>query len=216
MITLHDYILSSDGYKVRLLLRMLERPFQTVKVDVHPGREQQGSAFLAINPLGTLPVLEEDGLRVWDAQAILSYLALRHDPERRWLPADPALAAQVAMWLAFAGRELGAPSRLRMAAITAEQLPGRAVLEQTSLRAFDILDDHLAERAMEGTQWLVGDAPTIADIAAFPPVALAADAGLPLEGRPALWRWMGAVKRLPRFSVMPGVLPVDLAEALAG
>ncbi len=214
MIQLHDYILSSDCYKVRLLLGMLGLAYRQVKVDVHPGRMNRSPAFLEINPLGTLPVLTEDGLCLRDAQAILTYLALRHDPARGWLPMDPALAAQTAMWLAFAGHELDALSRLRTAAIRGVDLPDRRALATASLEALAVLEDHLCERELLGGRWLVGDAPTIADVAVFAPAALAADAGLALEPYPALWRWMDAFKHLPRFIVMPGVLPVDLAQAL--
>jgi glutathione S-transferase len=56
MIKLYDYVLSSDCYKVRLLLSMLKVEFTTVKVNFHPGGEHRQPDFLALNPLGSLPV----------------------------------------------------------------------------------------------------------------------------------------------------------------
>jgi glutathione S-transferase len=49
---------------------------------------------------------------------------------------------------------------------------------------------------------------TIADLALFPAVAMAPEGGVSLDTLPAVWRWLGRVKRLPGFIVMPGVLPL--------
>ena len=60
MLTLYDYILHDDCYKIRLLLAMLQVPYQPAKIDVHPGRDHETPAFLALNPLGRIPVLVAD------------------------------------------------------------------------------------------------------------------------------------------------------------
>lgn len=51
--------------------------------------------FLALNPLGQIPVLQEGETIIADSNAILVYLALAYDSERRWLPVDPLHAARV-------------------------------------------------------------------------------------------------------------------------
>jgi glutathione S-transferase len=208
MMTLYDYILSDDCYKVRLLLSMLRIKYVPRKVNLHPGRETETAAFLAINPLGRIPVLQDDDLVLGDPQAILTYLALRYDADRRWLPCDPvAAAAKVALWLAFACSDLAAVSLLRMNRVTSvpHDPPG---LYERAAAALTVLDDHLAEGEILGHAWIAGgEHPTIADIAAFPPAALAADGGLPIERYPAMWRWIDRVKRLDGFIVMPGITP---------
>ena len=70
---------------------------------------------------------------------------------------------------------------------------------------FAILDDHLAERAILGKTWIVGDAPTIADIACFPYIALSGDGGIGHEPYPYLRNWMRAFRKLPRFHAMSGI-----------
>jgi glutathione S-transferase len=240
VIALYDYILSAEAYKARLLLRMLGVPYQPVKVDIHPGRQTTSLAFLALNPLGTLPVLTDGDLVLRDAQAILLYLASAYDKTGTWLPgasispmgsgraeaahaaatntavfAAPAAAktlAQISMWLAFAGQELADLSTLRMQCVTGAE-PDNARLLPRSLRALDILDDHLAAAELDGRSWLVGHGPTIADIAVFPSVALAPDAAVSLTPDPALSRWVHQVKRLPNFIVMPGIHPILPGEA---
>jgi glutathione S-transferase len=206
MIKLYDYILSADCYKIRLMLALLGQSFEPVKVNIHPGRENKTPEFLAINPRGRIPVLDDDGLVVSDPIAILTYLALRYDAKRTWLPDDAAVSGQIMMWLAFSGAELDRVSQLRTNAVTSAggDPPGALADAYHSLA---ILEDHLAEVELGGRSWIVGDHPTIADIAVFPPVILAPDAEISLERFPAIWRWLDRVKRLPGFIVMPGIMP---------
>ena len=80
MITLYDYELSGNCYKLRLLLSFLKIEYKTVPVEFYPGQEHKSDWFLKINPLGQLPVIDDDGFMLRDAQAILVYLASRYDP----------------------------------------------------------------------------------------------------------------------------------------
>jgi len=71
---LYDYTLSGSCYKVRLLMNFLGLEYERVPVDFYPGREHKTPAFLEINALGQLPVLEDGALRLRDSQAILCHL----------------------------------------------------------------------------------------------------------------------------------------------
>jgi len=62
MLRLHDYPLSGNCYKVRLLLSLLGVDCERVPVDFFPGREHRTPRFLALNPAGQIPVLEHDDL----------------------------------------------------------------------------------------------------------------------------------------------------------
>src|SRR5262245_50810905 len=71
---LHRFLLSGHCHRVELLLALLELPCELVDVDL-PHQEQKSARFLALNPFGQVPVLE-DGERVLaDSNAILVYLA---------------------------------------------------------------------------------------------------------------------------------------------
>ena len=204
MIKLYDYTLSASCYKVRLLLTFLGRDYERVAVDFYPGAEHTRPAFLAINPLGELPVLEDGALRLRDAQAILAYLAKRYDPARVWLPEAPEDFGQVMMWLSFAGNQMTALSAARLHDVIGVTLD----IETTradARRALTILDDHLTERALMGKSWIVGDAPTIADIACFPDAALSGDGGIGHEEYPALRNWMRDVRQLENFHAVSGI-----------
>jgi glutathione S-transferase len=209
MLTLYDYILNDDCYKVRILLAMLQVKYKPEKVNVHPGNDNESASFLALNPLGRIPVLTDDDLTLRDPQAILTYVAMKYDPARQWLPADAETAGRIAMWLAFAGRDLVPLSQARAHVLFGSEpdLDLEACRDQARA-AMQILEDHLAESEISGRRWIAAEHPTIADVAMFPALAMAAESGMQPEPYPAIWRWMDRFKRLPRFIVMPGVLPL--------
>ncbi len=72
---LYDYVLSGSCYKVRLFLSILEVDYEKLPVDFYPGKDHKKPDFLALNPLGQLPVLIDGDLILRDAQSILLYLA---------------------------------------------------------------------------------------------------------------------------------------------
>ena len=75
MLTLYDYLDSGNGYKIRLLLALLKRPYRWVELDIIAG-ETRTPEFLAKNPNGRIPTLElEDGTFLAESDAILWYLA---------------------------------------------------------------------------------------------------------------------------------------------
>jgi glutathione S-transferase len=201
---LYGHALSEESYKVRLLLGFLGVPYRTRTVDFYPGREHEEAAFRAINPVGDLPVLADGDLVLRDAEAILAYLARKHDGPGRWLPADAEAMGQVLSWLGFARSHLRALSEARGVAML--EFPGDLpALVTEARRAFRILDDHMTHREFAGGLWLAAEGPTIADVAAFPAIALSRDAGIEHDEFPALRRFIRRFRALPGFVTMPGV-----------
>jgi glutathione S-transferase len=78
MIKLYDFELSGSCYKVRLFLNILDVQYEKVPVDF-VNKEHKGAEFASINAFGEIPVIDDDDLRLRDAQAILVYLAKKHD-----------------------------------------------------------------------------------------------------------------------------------------
>jgi len=66
--------------------------------------EHKQPDFLALNPFGQVPVLVDGNTVVSDSQAILTYLALKYNPQ--WFPTAPEMAAQVVRWLSVAANEI--------------------------------------------------------------------------------------------------------------
>jgi glutathione S-transferase len=215
VIRLYDYELSGNCFKVRQLLAWLGMSYQRVPVDFHPGRAHKSPDFIEhVNPFGQLPVLDDDGFVLRDAQAILVYLATRYDPDRRWYPDDARLRGEVSMWLATAELLTRTASAARLHHAFGLELD-LVTCQRGAHEVLRVVDDHLAERASLGACWLVGEGPTLADLACFPYAALAPEGGIALDGYPALRRWIWDMRHLPGFLGMPGI-PVQNQSLAAG
>ena len=203
--TLYNYVLSGNCYKIRLMASLLGLDYETIAVNFYPGFEHRSDAMLALNPAGTLPVLTAGDTVLTDTQAMLGWLALNHDPSLQWDPAaDPLLGPEVLQWLAFSGRLTNSAGLARLHAMLNWPVDGEAA-RRAAVRDLRELELILTDRVFEGRTWLVGDRPTIADIACFPYVALSPDAGLEHDGYPAIRNWLYAVRSLPGFTTMPGI-----------
>ena len=101
---LYDLEPSGNRYKVRLFCALAKISIDLVPVDFMAG-EHKSAKFLAMNPLGELPILDDDGYILRDSQAILVYLASKYGGEA-WLPKDPAHAAKVMQWLSTAANNV--------------------------------------------------------------------------------------------------------------
>lgn len=210
MIRLYNYELSGNCYKLRLLMGLLGVAYERVPINFYPAKEHKSEGFLAINPLGQLPVIEDDGgVRLRDAQAILVYLASKYDPHQAWFPADPQVRAQVMLWLATAEDITRTASAARLHDTFGFEFD-IAQCRRDAHKLFAMIDDHLADGEIEGRQWLADQGPTIADIACFPYVALAPEGGISLDDYPALRRWVLRVKGIPGFVGMPSIYGLSL------
>jgi glutathione S-transferase len=201
---LYDYELDDQCYKVRLLLNVLGCSYDKVSLDVHPGAEQRTAFYLALSPLGELPTITEGDLVVRGAEAILVYLACKYDSTRLWFPEDAASAGLVAQWLVFAGSDLKAASVARAHAMF-EIDADEAAACRTVHRALRVMEDHMIRQECRNAPWFVGPAPTIADIALFPSIALSRDFGIDHDEYPALRQWMAQLRGIPGFITMPGI-----------
>ena len=205
MITLYDYSPSGNCYKIRLLMSVLGLDYRVEPVEFYPAAEHKSPAFLRINPLGQLPVIDDGALRLWDAQAILVYLASRYDPPRTWYPDDPASMGIITAWLAFADSITGTASAARLHDVFFYDIDVEKCRADAH-RLFRILDERLWLAEQDGMRWIASRAgPTIADIACFPYVMLSDEGGIPREDYPAVRRWTDRIKAIPGFIEMPGI-----------
>ncbi|MBZ9727172.1 glutathione S-transferase [Mesorhizobium sp. CO1-1-11] len=216
MITLYDYELSGNCYKLRLLMSFLGVDYKTVPIDFYPGREHKSEWFLKLNPLGQLPIIDDDGLILRDAQAILVYLASTYDPSGTWYPRDsPAQLGEVSQWLAFADGITATSSAARLHDALFYDFDVDAA-RAGAHRLFRILDEHLWFGEQQGRDWICSSSlPTIADIACFPYIILSEEGGIPRQDYPAIRRWCDRVKRIKGFTVMSGVFPAGPAKVAA-
>lgn len=212
---------SGNAYKAELMLRLLDVPYETVEISI-PRGDHRSDAFLRVAPFGQIPVLVDEGAgsnaepAVYsDSQAILCYLARRYggDDAERWLPTDAAGLAHVMRWLSVAANEIqNGPTMARAALLLKWDIDyDRTVAKSYTL--LERIDAHLA-----GRDWLAAGHATVADIACYPYLLLAAEGGVDTAPYAHVTAWMRRVEALPRFWPMeriPGLPPVPLVPAPA-
>jgi glutathione S-transferase len=190
MLTLHDYLPSQNGWKVRTLLALLDIPYRLEPVAIFSG-ESRTEAFLGKNPAGAIPVLElEDGRAIAESNAILCYLA----DGTCYLPDDRFLRARVMQWLFFEQYYVEPTiATVRYWTLTGRLDANAALVPERRDKALRALRGLQSALATGG--FLAGDALTIADIAVYAYGHLAADAGVDPTPFPAVTAYFDRVAR---------------------
>lgn len=196
-IRFYGFKLSGHSHRAELMLHLLDLPYEFHNIDLPKG-EQKRAEFLRLNPFGQVPTIDDNGTVIADSIAIIVYLALKYDAGRRWLPTDPVAAAQVQQWLSVAqGPVFNGPARARIVKLFKMPLDYDAATAVAN-NLFAVLQSYLATR-----QFLVGVAPTLADIAVYSYVAAAPEGDLSLAPYPAIGAWLARLEALPNFMPMP-------------
>jgi glutathione S-transferase len=196
---LYRHPLSGHCHRVELLLSLAELPCELVTVDLAAGAHRL-PAFLARNRLGQVPVLVHGDFTLPDSNAILVYLAEQFPSAARYLPAEPRGRALVQRWLSIASGPLAqGPAAARLVRVFGKQLDHAAAVGLAEA-LFTVLELELAER-----DFLVGAAPTIADVALYAYTAHAPEGDIELAQYPRIRSWLERIEALPRFVPMQRV-----------
>lgn len=195
-IKLFRHPLSGHAHRVELLLSLLNVPTELVFVDLAKGAHKQAE-FLAINPFGQVPAIDDNGSVLSDSNAILVYLAKKYDSSGRWLPAEPLAAAKVQRWLSVAAGQIAAgPATARL--ITVFGAPYDA--ESTIARSHALLK--VVEQELANSPFLAGSTPTLADVASYTYIAHAPEGNVSLADYPQVRAWLARIEALPGFVPM--------------
>ncbi len=194
MLRLYDYLISGNGYKVRLLLHLLGIDYELVEMDLERGETRTGD-FLEKNPNGRIPLLElEDGTFLAESNAIQYYLA--RDTE--FFPKDRLEQAQVMQWMFFEQYShepyIAVVRKWVHFGLDKEKEDEIHELRQRGYAALVVMQQHL-----EGRKWFVGDHPTIADIALYAYTHVAHEGGFDLSPYPSMRSWISNIEKLPNY-----------------
>jgi glutathione S-transferase len=164
MLTIHGRNNSSNVQKVVWALNEMKVPYE---------RTDAGGAFgivntpeyLAMNPNARVPTMDEDGFILWESNAIVRYLANKHD-RGGLCPSDPRQHADADRWMDWQQTTLGPTMTPIFWNLVRTPEPDRDMkLVESSKSAMEglakIMDNALADRA-----FLAGDSFTMADIPA--------------------------------------------------
>jgi glutathione S-transferase len=180
-----------NSVNVKKVLWMLDEigiPYERAEAGMEHGVVDT-PAYRALNPNGRVPTIEDDGFVLWESNAILRYLAMKHGSAL--YPADPAARASADRWMDWQLSTLGPAERplfWGMVRTPAERRDMGAVMAamKAAGACWSILDGWIARH---GGPYLDGPAMTIADIV------------LGCYAR----RWFGAevrVEGMPRFEAL--------------
>lgn len=197
MIKLYRHALSGHSHRVELFLSLLDLDYSLVDVDLMNG-EHKSDDFLKLNPFGQVPVLDDDGVIIHDSNAILVYLAQKYD-DGHWLPSDPVGAARTQQWLSVAAGPIASgPATARLITVFGANYNADEVINNSN-GLLTIINSELSNNS-----FLVGDGPTIADIAAYSYIAHAPEGNVSLQPHTNIRSWLKRVESLKGYVDMQG------------
>jgi glutathione S-transferase len=193
-VRLYDFGASANCYKIRLVAAQLGLDLELVPVDLFAG-ESQTKEHLRRNPAGRTPVLELDsGEHLAESGAILLYLA----EGTPLLPADRLGRARAAQWLFFE-QNLLEPNigTARFWLLTGRARGHEGLLERWQKLGRQSLG--VLERQLAGSDFLLGERYSVADIGLYAYTHVADEAGLDVGEFPGVVAWLRRVEDQPGF-----------------
>jgi glutathione S-transferase len=166
MLKLHYHPLSTFSRRVRIALIEKNIPADLVEVDM-VARAHRSPAYLALNPYGRVPTLEEDGFVLYESTAILEYLEATH-PQPPLVPADARGRALVSMHMKLCDLQL--TRQTGMIIFPKRFLPKERWDEKAMAQAKKEIEKHLEilESQLHGKEYLVGDRYTLVEVCYTP------------------------------------------------
>lgn len=192
------YFETLNPRKVCAVAKYLGSPVEFVRIDLGKG-ENRTPEYLAINPNAKVPALTDGNTRLWEADAIMAYLA-RAAGSDLWPSGGDTI--EVMRWLSWNAyhfsRHAGALyfQHVVKPLIFGTEPDQRAVDEATGyFKQFaQVLNDHLKENT-----FLLGDALTIADFSVAVTLPYAEKAKIPVAEFPEIERWHSRLNELPAW-----------------
>jgi glutathione S-transferase len=198
-LVLHAHPLSSFCWKAIIALYENDTPFELQLIDL--GSPTAHAAFLALWPIGKMPVLQDKarGRTIPETSIIIEYLALHYSGKQALMPSDPESALQVRLWDRFYDLYVSMPmqriveERLRPA--DGKDPHGLAAAKARLATAYDVL-----EREMVNKAWAAGESFTMADCAALPGLFYANKVQPFASSHPALMRYLERLSQRPSIA----------------
>lgn len=187
---LYTFTITPNNRKVEAFVRHFD-----LDVEIHhvsfKDKETQSPAFLAINPMGKVPALTDGDFKLWESNAILTYLATKF-PATKALPTDPRGRADVDRWLHWQSCHL---------------MPAMGALKVADAKDLDSVTPLLKilEQQLHGREYIVGSL-TVADFAIAAYLMTKMGRQLDYSGCPNVDAWrdrMGSLKGFVATQVKP-------------
>lgn len=193
---LYHFPLSGHAHRARLFLSLLNVKAEIIDLDLANG-EHKTPEFLKLNPFGQVPVLVDGDVIVNDSNAILVYVATKLG-RKDWMPDDLASVAKIQKWLSVAAGEISyGPCAARLITVFGADFRADEVIG----RAHRILG--LINAELENHRFIIGNTPTIADVALYSYIAGAPEGNVDLTPYAEVRHWLARIEALPGFVALP-------------
>ena len=204
-LTLFGSFTSSSSYKPMLYLALAGLPFSFRTVNLKTGAQRAPAYLEGVNRYGQVPALRHRGLTLVQSNVILDYLARTtgrfegRTEQERWAARE---------WLSWEADAVTNVAKVRhYSRFRAVHPAVMAYFRPLAEAALDFVD-----RSLQGRDWLVGEAPTIADIGCWGRMVFMAEGGMDIARWPALEAWSRRLAALPGFALPYDLIPKRDAE----
>jgi glutathione S-transferase len=135
-----------------IVLEWTGQPYETQRV---PREELKQPSFLALNPLGAVPVLVDGDMTLTQSSAILEYLAELH-PEADLIGRDPRARAETRRWLGLCNADLHRTFAILfgLAGYSSDETAQREIASKTAEKLVSLFA--VVDQQLEGKQWVTG------------------------------------------------------------
>jgi glutathione S-transferase len=192
-IKLYDSKVSPYARKVRLLAAELEIPIEKIPLDFQKG-DPRKPEYLALNPNGKVPTIDDDGVVLWESSAILKYLAAK---KRKLLPSDARGAALADQWMFWWANHPEPAIELLVYELLLKPFFGKPGKDASIMQeARDLLDRYLPvlDKQLKGKEYVLGNL-SIVDFAIAPPLELSQRRlNVDLDKYPGITVWLGRLQ----------------------
>ncbi len=184
--------------KVVAGFRLMDVPFEEARVD-YLGGGHKAPEYIEVNPNGSLPTLVDDGLTLWESNAILQYVADKH-VAYNYYPKDLKIRADIHRWQFWESAHWYPSCYVYLLENLVK--PFMKIESDQSAVEKEAPNWHklagILEQRLRNQRCLCGENVTLADISVAAPIHLHPYQKLPLDKYPSLRRWMvEEVEQLP-------------------
>ncbi len=207
---LYTYFRSSAAYRVRIALNLKGIAYDAAPIDLRPGAHRQPD-YLALNPQGLIPALEEAGSVIGQSLAIIEYLEETH-PRPPLLPRSPLDRARVRSMALAIACDMHPLNNLRVlnylrAPLGQDEAAVDAWYRHWIAEGFRGLEEEAKRWSGDGRH-LFGDGVTVADVFLVPQMFNARRFHCDLEAFPTLRAICAHLETRPEFvRAAPDVQP---------
>lgn len=172
------------------LMEETGQPYERVLTDISTGA-QKAPEFLAINPMGKVPALQDGDVGLGEAAAICAYVAERYPDAGLAPPVGDPTRARYLYWMFFASTCIEAAV---MQIFTKIQVPSSTAGWGEATQVFDVLD-----QALEKGPWILGGKFSAADIPIGSGLNFAINIFKMVPARPSFERYLARCSARPAF-----------------